>query len=179
MNLAPQLRPPICLRYAIWSLAASVMEKYSGIHDHFYKRARKYAEADEMKGHGEAFITVAHSQAWTLISTYEFKLMYFPRAWMSGGRAIRLALMLGLHRIDGVGQDVKQCLPPPRDWTEKEERRRAFWMTFCVDRYASIGTGWPVLIDEKDVRFLSPFRHYRQLDHFLKALERCADYHFS
>ena|SRR5450432_1791860 len=58
---------------------------------------------------------------------------------------------MGLHRLDGSGLDVKQCLPPPRDWTEKEERRRTFWMAFCEDRYASIGTGWPMAIDEKDI----------------------------
>lgn len=58
---------------------------------------------------------------------------------------------IGLHRIDGNGLDVKQCLPPPRDWTEREERRRTFWMSFCQDRYASIGTGWPMTVDERDV----------------------------
>ena len=58
---------------------------------------------------------------------------------------------MGLHRLDGAGLDVKECLPPPRDWTEKEERRRTFWMAFCEDRYASIGTGWPMTIDEADI----------------------------
>lgn len=58
---------------------------------------------------------------------------------------------MGLHRLDGAGLDVKQCLPPPRDWTEREERRRTFWMAFCEDRYASIGTGWPMTFDEKDI----------------------------
>jgi hypothetical protein len=56
-----------------------------------------------------------------------------------------------LHRLDGEGLDVKQCLPPPRDWTEREERRRTFWMAFCNDRYASIGTGWPTMLDERDI----------------------------
>lgn len=104
-----------------------------------------------MKLQGETFMTVGHAQAWVLISSYEFKMMYFPRAWMSVGRACRMALMLGLNRMDGVGLDVKQCIPPPRDWTDREERRRTFWMAYCVDRYASIGTGWPMIIDEKDV----------------------------
>ena len=58
---------------------------------------------------------------------------------------------MGLHRLDGVGLDVKQCLPPARDWTEREERRRTFWMAFCEDRYASIGTGWPMSFDERDI----------------------------
>jgi hypothetical protein len=58
---------------------------------------------------------------------------------------------MSLHKLDGAGLDVKQTLPNPRDWTEREERRRTFWMAFCEDRYASIGTGWPMCIDEKDI----------------------------
>lgn len=59
--------------------------------------------------------------------------------------------MMGMHRLDGVGLDVKQCLPAPKDWCEREERRRTFWVAFCIDRYASIGTGWPMTVEEKDV----------------------------
>ncbi|KAF2266835.1 hypothetical protein CC78DRAFT_458439 [Lojkania enalia] len=151
MNLAPHMRPPVCLRYIMWTLAASVTDKYDALQEHFYHRARKYAQMDEMRGHGESTITLAHCQAWTLLATYEFKQMYFPRAWMSAGRAVRLAQMMQLHRLDGIGLDVKQCLPPPKDWTEREERRRTFWMAFCIDRYASIGTGWPMSIDERDI----------------------------
>ena len=65
---------------------------------------------------------------------------------------VRLSHMLGLHRIDGDKADVKQILPPPRDWIEKEERRRTFWGAFYADRWASSGTGWPMGIDEKEVR---------------------------
>ncbi|KAK5120988.1 hypothetical protein LTR85_005772 [Meristemomyces frigidus] len=151
MNLAPHMRPPVCLRYAMWCNAAAVTDKWEGLQEHFYARARKYIQQDEMKGHGESMITIAHCQTWALLATYEFKLMFFPRAWMSSGRACRMAQMMGLHRLDGTGLDVKQCLPPPKDWTEREERRRTFWMCFCVDRYSSIGTGWPMTIEEKDV----------------------------
>ncbi|KAF2211596.1 hypothetical protein CERZMDRAFT_106468 [Cercospora zeae-maydis SCOH1-5] len=151
MNLAPHMRPPICLRYAMWASAAAVTDKYEALQEHFYQRARRYIQQDEMKGHGESLITVAHCQAWALLATYEFKRMYFPRAWMSSGRASRMALMMGLHRLDGNGLDVKQCLSPPKDWTEREERRRTFWMCFCIDRYSSIGTGWPMTIEERDI----------------------------
>ncbi|KAL9038019.1 MAG: hypothetical protein Q9180_003390 [Flavoplaca navasiana] len=152
MGLAPHMRPAVCLRYAIWCLAAKLSDKYFNHHDVFYRRARKYAEIDEMKGLGEAYVSVAHCQTWILTSTYEFHMMFFPRAWSSVGRAGRLAMMMGLNRVDGMGLDVKQVLPPPRDWTEGEERRRAFWMAYCVDRYASMGTGWPVAMDERDIR---------------------------
>lgn len=151
MNLAPHMRPPVCLRYAMWCNAAVVSDKYEGLHEHFYQRARKYIQQDEMKGHGEGMVTIAHCQTWALLATHEFKLMYFPRAWMSSGRACRMAQAMGLHRLDGTGLDVKQCIPPPKDWTEREERRRTFWMTFCVDRYSSIGTGWPMTIEERDI----------------------------
>ena len=151
MNLAPHMRPPVCLRYAMWCNAAAVTEKFEALQEHFYMRARKYIQQDEMRGHGESMITVAHCQTWSLLATYEFKLMYFPRAWMSAGRACRMAQMMGLHRMDGTGLDVKQCLPPPKDWTEREERRRTFWMAFAIDRYSSIGTGWPMTIEEKDI----------------------------
>ncbi|KAK2073654.1 hypothetical protein P8C59_007919 [Phyllachora maydis] len=151
MDLAPNQRPPVCLRYAMWTLACSVGDKYHDMKDLFYQRARKYVELDCVKGYGEHMISIAHAQTHVLLASYEFKMMYFPRAWMSTGAAVRLCQMVGLHRLDGTGPDVKQCIPPPRDWTEREERRRTFWMAFCQDRYASIGSGWPMTIDEKDI----------------------------
>lgn len=131
-------------------------DKYNELQEHFYHRARKYVQQDEMKGHGESMLTVAHCQTWVLLATYEFKKMSFPRAWMSSGRASRMALMMGLNRVDISGLQVKQCLPPARDWTEQEERRRTFWSAFCVDRYASIGTGWPTSIEEQDIQTRMP-----------------------
>ncbi|CAI7672461.1 unnamed protein product [Penicillium discolor] len=151
LNLAPNMRPPICLRYIMWCNAASVSDKYFFLHNHFYQRARKYAEMDEMKGFGENIVSLAHCQTWIFIGTYEFRMIYFPRAWLSVGKAARLALMLGLNRLDGVGLDVKQSILPPKDWTEREERRRVFWGAFATDRYSSVGTGWPILIDENDI----------------------------
>jgi hypothetical protein len=151
-NLNHQMRPPIALRYAMWTMAASVTDRYEALAEHFYLRTRKYLQADEMRNHGEGIVSLQHCQAWVITCIYEFKNMYFPRAWQTTGRAVRMAQMLGLHRIDGFGLDVKQCLPPPKDWIEREERRRTFWMAFCEDRYASVGTGWPMTIDERDVR---------------------------
>ncbi|RMD43668.1 hypothetical protein DV735_g1417, partial [Chaetothyriales sp. CBS 134920] len=152
MDLPPHMRPCVALRYIMWAHACSATPQYSAQAEHFYTRARKYAENDEMRGHGESIISLAHCQAWILLSCYEFKMMYFPRAWMSTGRSARLALMMGLHRQDSIGLDVKQTLRPARDWLEREERKRTFWMAYCQDRYASIGTGWPMEFDERDIR---------------------------
>ena len=70
---------------------------------------------------------------------------------MSTGRTIRLVQMLGLQRLDADGGETKQVLNPAKDWIELEERRRTFWTAFYGDRWASIGTGWPMIIDEKEV----------------------------
>lgn len=93
MNLAPNQRPPVTLRYAMWTLAASVSEKYMNLREHFYQRSRKYIEMDYLKGHGENMISVAHAQTHILLASFEFKMMYFPRAWMSTGSAARLCQM--------------------------------------------------------------------------------------
>ncbi|KAF5706181.1 Zn(II)2Cys6 transcriptional activator [Fusarium mundagurra] len=42
-------RPPMCLRYAIWALAATGSTKFDEYHDVFYRRSRAYIEADMMK----------------------------------------------------------------------------------------------------------------------------------
>lgn len=73
---------------------------------------------------------------------------------MSTGRMVRLCHMLGLYRLDGEGLDVKTILPPAKDWIELEERRRTFWASFYGDRWASSGTGWPMIIDENEVCIL-------------------------
>ncbi len=68
---------------------------------------------------------------------------------------VRLVQMLGFYRLDTDSAEVKSILPPPRDWIELEERRRTFWAAFYGDRWASSGTGWPMLIDEKEVCIMS------------------------
>jgi hypothetical protein len=49
LELPEHMRPPLCLRYAIWASAASLSEKYSQYEALLYERARKQVDADEMK----------------------------------------------------------------------------------------------------------------------------------
>ena len=66
---------------------------------------------------------------------------------------VRLVQMLGLHRLDAQGRPEpnRQILPSPKDFIELEERRRTFWVAFHGDRWSSSGTGWAMIIQEKDV----------------------------
>ncbi|KAF5609340.1 uncharacterized protein FSUBG_4133 [Fusarium subglutinans] len=116
----------------------------------------RYAEADEMKGRGEYFTTIAHAQCWCLISAYESHQLLFSRASVSLSKSVRIAQMLGLHRSDSQKQPTDPPLPPPRNLFEVEERRRTWWVIFCSDRFVSGITGWPALVNEKDIETRLP-----------------------
>jgi hypothetical protein len=60
--------------------------------------------------------------------------------------------MLNLHQIDRSEQTLPPSIAPPKDWSELEERRRTWWAIFCADRLVCGTTGWPALINEKDVK---------------------------
>ena len=75
---------------------------------------------------------------------------------MSCARSVRLAGMMGFHRLDATQNEeeppMAPMVAPPRNWAELEERRRLFWGGFCIDSYASISAGWPTLIDVEQAR---------------------------
>jgi hypothetical protein len=49
LDRAPHMRPPIALRYAMWTIGASLSDKYSSFEPIFYERARRYLQDAEMK----------------------------------------------------------------------------------------------------------------------------------
>ncbi|GJN66663.1 binuclear zinc transcription factor [Purpureocillium lilacinum] len=147
----PLRKPPMCLQYAIWALASNGHAKYDQYSQIFYQRARQYADADEMKGHGEHFITIAHAQTWALVAAFEAKCMFFTRASTSCARCVRLTQMMGLDRLDGNSEDQPPALGPTTSWAELEERRRVMWGAFAIDSHASISTGWACLIDPNNI----------------------------
>ncbi|XWX00946.1 hypothetical protein V2A60_008969 [Cordyceps javanica] len=147
----PLRRPAMCLQNAIWALASLGHTKYDVCADIFYRRARHYIEADEMRDDGEHFITLSHAQTWVILSTFEARKMLFTRASMSCSRSVRICQMMGLDRLDGGIDDLPPALGPARSWVELEERRRVFWGAFAIDCHASITTGWPYLINAEDI----------------------------
>ncbi|KAI8653948.1 Zn(2)-C6 fungal-type domain-containing protein [Fusarium sp. Ph1] len=150
------MRPPMSLQYAVLALAATTRQEFTHLAMPFYQRSRRYAEADEMKGQGEYFTTIAHTQCWCLLGTYESRNLLFSRASVSLSKSVRIAQMLGLHRLDSPQQPTDPPLPPPRDYFEVEERRRTWWAIFCSDRFVGGITGWPALVNEKDIETRLP-----------------------
>lgn len=92
-----------------------------------------------------------HAQAWILIAVYEFMQAPFERAWISAGRAIRLVQLMRLNEVDAVSDVVLD----PDSFVEKEEKRRIFWMAFCLDRCTCVLEGLPLTLNEQEVRLFS------------------------
>ncbi|KAJ9606103.1 hypothetical protein H2200_009064 [Cladophialophora chaetospira] len=152
LSPSSNLRPPPCLLYAMWALAASTTESYRPVQDVFYQRARKYAELDEMKSLGQLVCTVAHIQTWALLCLYESFNMFLVRSFLSERKAAALCIAAGLHKLDGVGLATSQFLGPAEDWTDLEERRRIFWCIFMHDRFLCAGSGFTPAFDEQDIQ---------------------------
>ncbi|KAL8692943.1 MAG: hypothetical protein Q9218_002120 [Villophora microphyllina] len=151
--LSPQVTS---LSYAMASLGASLMDGYAPTKDRCYQLARKHFEVCEREEDGANLMSIEALQACILITYYELRGKGFARAWMTLGRAIRLAQMMGLDRMDSdpCANDTfkfQQNLPQAQSPLELEERRKAFWVLFIIDAYASVRSGTPVAIDQAKV----------------------------
>lgn len=87
-----------------------------------------------------------------------------PSAWSVVGSMTRTVEQLQLSvepadeghpgSADTFQNQIKRAafLPPARDWSELEERRRVFWNVFLMDRFCSIATGWNLSLTSADVK---------------------------
>ncbi|KAL2802925.1 fungal-specific transcription factor domain-containing protein [Aspergillus granulosus] len=133
-----------CLQYAIWTLGASVSALRENIGDSLYQYARRGLEALDSKNTSLASTDLEQVQAWLLLAIYEFMGVDFRRGWISAGRAFRLIQLNWLHGTDGWDLTRAQT-----DWIESEQKRRTFWMAYCLDRFVSMRTGSPPTFSER------------------------------
>ena len=148
---------PNSLNYAIAMIGSSISSSDSKTIHACYSNARRYLEESQTE-EPEPSLTVHTIQALVLITWYEFKGRDFARAWMSLGRLLRLARVLGLDCVDSDKTQPSECggfrlpLPDTDDWVELEERRRTFWVAFILDAYSSARTKSPMTLRYNEVR---------------------------
>lgn len=87
---------------------------------------------------------------------------------MSLGRSFRLLQLMGLYKMDGADRIVNRYgiettvdwIETTVDWIETEQRRRTFWMAYCLDRLVSLHNGCALTFNEQVVRKLPvKYRH--------------------
>lgn len=149
---------PLYLQHVIWALGALNLETSYDSAEKLYRSSRRKLEEAELEDTLLDRATLYQAQAFILIAFYELHQGYLHRAWMSIARAVTIVQVLKLHQMDVIPQNLRLASGLSRTSTnviDQEERRRAFWQTFLLDRYNSVSTGAPTLIQERDVRTLA------------------------
>lgn len=141
---SPAAQSHLCLQSAMWTMAAALSSQFHHLRDALYhstldRLGRCPAEDEAAR--------LEHAQAWILIAVYEFMQAPFERAWISAGRAIRLVQLMRLNEIDKMSDLALEG----DSFVEKEEKRRIFWMAFCLDRCSCVLEGLPLTLNEQEV----------------------------
>ena len=146
------------LIYSVAMIGAGTLSQYRPLQQVCYHLARKYLEMCELDDDSSDLASINVFQAFVFIIRYEITNNRLERAWMTLGRAIRLAKLLNLHRMDQVetacvdGSKLGLSLPPTDDPALLEERRRSFWGLYILESYACTRTGMPSHLGEAQVR---------------------------
>lgn len=118
------------------------------------KRMLASANLPNYSGQSNLTVDVELVQAWVLTATYEFVKTNHHEACISAGRALRLAQLMGLYKIDISNNSPASS---ENDFIITEERRRVFWMAFVLDGLYSMRNNLPLVINEYNVsHFFNP-----------------------
>ncbi|OBZ89050.1 Nitrogen assimilation transcription factor nit-4 [Choanephora cucurbitarum] len=167
--------PPAILLNAIFAVASrisldvrvrAVPDKPETAGDVFFERARMLLDLE-----WDSF-RVSTVQALLLMSSHQNGALKTTRGWLYSGMAIRMSQNLGLHR----NCDTWDLSP-----TEKENRKRAFYGCFVIDRLSCAMHGRSPMIDERDYDTPYPSedeiddldRKPRIMENFLHLIKIC------
>jgi hypothetical protein len=157
--------PPsyVCLQYAAWTMAAALSSQFHGLSRSLYLATLEKLKALDFAPQTSSILPDSNAdddetshldqaQAWILIAFYEFMQDAFQRAWASAGRAIRLVQFMRLNALDV--RDVNCSASTGQEEASSdgiaylEEKRRTFWMAFCLDRFSCVLGGLPLTLSE-------------------------------
>ncbi|RYP78389.1 hypothetical protein DL771_000574 [Monosporascus sp. 5C6A] len=134
-----------CLQYALWTSAGSTSAHYRHVAESLYRKARQLLEESEKKSTSPPATEIELIQAWLLLAIHELVFVDFRRGWISAGRAFRLIQLDWSWYMDASDTAVE-----PSQWVEAEQKRRTFWMAYCLDRFVSLRSGSPPTFSEQN-----------------------------
>ncbi|OTA99701.1 hypothetical protein M426DRAFT_268911 [Hypoxylon sp. CI-4A] len=140
--------PQQCLQYAILTSATAFSNQFTGFQDTMYGKTRFMLDQLDLNGNDSTICYIEHVQAWILITFYEFAKTNYRRGWLSAGRVFRLVQLLRLYDLDSPKPLGSDCQDDP---ISLEERRRTFWVAYCLDRLISVSEGAPMTLSEEVV----------------------------
>ncbi|KAI1270973.1 fungal-specific transcription factor domain protein [Xylaria sp. FL0933] len=136
-----------CLRYAMWTIATAFSSQFEEIRNKLYSITRDMLEKLDYAGPDFDSSRIEPTQAWILLVFYELIKTNYHRAWLSAGRLFRHVQMAELYSVD---RGTKPCSSSIQaDPVVEEEKRRAFWLSYCVDRIISVCETTPLTLAEE------------------------------
>lgn len=149
------------LQSAMRALAAAASASLQQLGESLYMETRqrlvKLHDAHEQDWTGNA--PLEQIQAWLLLAHYEFMCKPYRRAIMTAGHAFRLVQIALLHQVDaydpGVALDGSEATPD-NCGVEAEQKRRTFWVAYCLDRCAGLHCACPLTFHEDAIRTRLP-----------------------
>ena len=138
-----------------------------------YMETRQMLETLDLADDGLQPVRIEQVQAWLLVAFYELARASYRRASISAGRAFRLVQLAHLHEIDSPGGSFDEG-----DAVATEERRRTFWVAYCLDRLICMRSRGPLTLTEEVVSrlsFILLFRHTASDDphHSCRSTDNC------
>jgi hypothetical protein len=150
-------KPHSGLQAAMWALAAAASAHLQHMRESLYLCARSKLEALDNQLDCASSGSLQSAQAWLLLTHYEFRYMNYSRAWITAGRAFRIIQLMKLHEIDRFHTTALD-LAFNEPWAEIEEKRRTFWLAYCLDRFLNISDQLPLTLREEPVRMSHSFQ---------------------
>jgi hypothetical protein len=135
----------------MWTISMALSSQFEGVRDAMYKETRQMLEDREL-GEDIMAIHLEDLQALILLTFYEFLRSSFSRAWLSAGKVFRLVQLLRLHEVDSHHTNLIDVFTSStEDQVTAEEKRRAFWTAYCLDRFISPHNRFPLTLSEESV----------------------------
>jgi hypothetical protein len=123
-----------------------------------FARTAKFIYEEAMKLDDPAKPTLQLLQGCILLAFYHQLCGATAQSWVLVGTCCRLAYDLGLNNVDedllGVSHDAQWV--SAEDWSQREERRRAWWLVWELDMFASTILRRPHTIDKTQINVLLP-----------------------
>ncbi|KAF4454869.1 fungal specific transcription factor domain [Fusarium albosuccineum] len=133
------------LRLAMWTLAATISAQFRSLSDRLYaatlQTLHRVDSIDRNVPWATGSVQLEEIQARLLLAHYEFIRMERHHVLLTATHAFRLVQLAGLHTVDVMdAAKYKDPFSPfPLESGERldvilEEKRRTFWLAFCLDR---------------------------------------------
>lgn len=148
-----------CLRSAMRTMAAAMSASGAQFCDQLYAETRRLVEDYSSRCAGRDTVELGYIQAWLLLGYYELLRVGEHQAMLTAARCSRLVLMARLFEIDAPDWDKANSphASPPTPQQESpdddsfcvvEERRRTFWLAYCLDCFLYARNEYPPMMQE-------------------------------